>query len=140
MTRLLTWLAIGTLAGCAATEPVELPDWDIPEATAEVTQPLELPELPELRIDADRAVLNRDGVLALIAYRETAEANYTIAQANAQALEQQVAAYNALIRAGQLMVEIARIREDMLAQERAQAFQDRMFYRGLLALGIAAAL
>ena len=139
MIRWLSWLAIGTLTACA-TEPIELPSWDLPPASAEAVQPLSLPPLPEMTHQGDVALVDRAGLLMLFAYVEAAEANTDIAAENAAALEAQAAAYNSLLQAGQLMVEVARIREDMLAQERAEASQDRLFYRALIVLGAALAL
>lgn len=139
MTRWPIWLVIGILTGCATDSPA-LPDWNIPEASAEVTAPLPLPALPELQLEGDRAYIDRQGVIELTQYREAAEANTTIAGENAAGLEAQAAAYNALIQAGKFQAEIAAIRQEMLDQERRQALIDRSVYRAIILVGLAAAL
>ena len=138
-TRLLIWLTVGTLSACA-TERLELPAWDIPEASAQVTQPLALPDLPPIELDGDVATLDRAAVLALLQYQQAAEANHDIAADNGAALASQSAAYNELIEAGKLQQEIARIREEQLELARREAFVMRWFYRGTLVLLAAAAL
>lgn len=128
-------LIIGTLTGCA-TDPVELPDWDIPEASVTVQDPLALPPLPALRSEGTRAWIDRDGVIALEKFKTAAEANSTIALENGAALRNQAEAYNALREAGEYMNEIARIRQEMLDRERQERTLDRWFYRTVIVLGL----
>jgi hypothetical protein len=134
------WLLIGIVSGCAATDPIVLPAWNIEPASVEAQQPLALPALPELGAEGSPAVLNREGVVALLAYVEVAEANTTIASENANALAAQSSAYNQLIEAGQFTVEISRIREDQLARERSDHAADNWYHRAIIALGLALAL
>lgn len=134
-----SWLLIGILTGCAA-EPVQLPDWEIPDATVEATQPLPLPNTPNITLTGEIATISAAGLRQLIAYRETAEANTIIAAENAAALEAQAAAYNDLIQAGKFMVEIARIRQQQLDVANRQLFIDRQLFRAAVLLGLALAL
>ena len=139
MKRLAIWLILGTLTGCAV-EPVTLPDWQLPPAAENATQPIPLPALPALHSHDGGAVLDRDGLIALMAFKEAAEANTAIARENALALDRQAQAYNALILAGQHTNEIAAIRAEMLERERNEHQTNLWFYRGLIALGAVATI
>lgn len=136
----LTLLSVGILSGCATNDPIDWPDWDIPKAAVEATEPLPLPQLPPLELEGNVATLDRAAVLALFAYREAAEANHDIAQANADALKAQALAYNQLIEAGKFQTQLMQIREEMLRQAKRDAFIDRMTLRGVVLLGIGLAL
>jgi len=136
-----TWplfLLIGILTGCSST-PVSLPSWDIPEATEEAQQPLELPVRPQATLSATgMAEFSQEGMLQLQRYVAASEANFAIARANAQALEAQSRAYNALIQAGQLQRQVAEIRQELLEIERRDHFIDVWFHRGIIVLGAVA--
>lgn len=136
MKTLLTLLAIGILAGCASSPP-ELPDWDIPRATEVAQEPLTLPERPQAVATATGAAeFTVQGMQQLQRYVVASEANYLIAQANAEALEAQSKAFNALIDAGELQRRVAEIRAELLDIERRDHFIDNLWHRGLIALGI----
>ncbi len=140
-----TWplfLILGTtLAGCGST-PISLPVWDIAEAAEAAQQPLELPLRPVATLsETGRAEFSRDGMLQLQRYVDASEANFAIARANAQALEAQSRAYNALIDAGKSQRQIAEIRQELLELERRDHFIDVWFHRGVIVLmGVAVAL
>ena len=138
MTRLLTLLVIGTLTGCVST-PIELPDWEIPEATETATYPLSLPERPAATVNAaGMAEFTKEGMLQLRRYTVAAETNTEIATANAVALEAQSRAFNALIDAGKLQRQVGQIRGELLEIERRDHRMDNWFHRGLIALGLIA--
>lgn len=129
-------LLIGILTGCSST-PVELPEWDIPEANVQAQYPLSLPERPPASIgQSGNAEFTQAGMLQLQRYAVTSETNFTIAQANAEALEAQSRAYNSLIDAGKMQHQVAQIREELLEIERRDHATDNWFYRGIIALGI----
>jgi len=132
------FLILGTLSGCANT-PVSLPSWDIPQATEEAQQPLELPVRPQATLsETGMAEFSQEGMLQLQRYAAASEANFAIARANAQALEAQSRAYNALIDAGELQRQVAEIRAELLELERRDHFIDVWFHRGVIVLGLVA--
>jgi len=132
------FLLIGIIAGCSST-PVSLPSWDIPQATEKAQHPLELPVRPQATLSVTgMAEFSQEGMLQLQRYAAASEANYAIARANAQALEAQSRAYNALIQAGKLQRQVAEIRAELLEIERRDHFIDVWFYRGIIILGAVA--
>jgi len=136
MKILLTLLAIGILTGCSSTPP-ELPEWDIPRATEEAQAPLTLPERPKATVtDVGGAMFTAQGMQQLKRFVVASEANYDIAQANAEALEAQSKAFNALIDAGTVQREVAQIRQELLETERRDHFIDNWFHRGVIILGL----
>ena len=136
----MTCLTFGTLSGCAS-QTVDLPDWDIPEAAEEIQYPLSLPELPSPASSSETHVtFTADDFARLASYAVTAGGNYDAALANAEALERQSAAYNSLIEAGKLQRQLTQVRQEMLEQERRDHFVDNLWHRGiivLIAIGVA---
>jgi len=131
-------LAIGLLSGCASTL-VELPSWDIPQATEQAQHPLPVADRPKAASSTETTItFDEAGIRALEAGHKTSETNYNIAEANATALEAQSRAYNSLIEAGKMQNEVARIRQELLDTERRDHFFDNWFYRGIIVLGLIA--
>ncbi len=133
------------LAGCAAGKGYELPapsQIDEPPVTA--TRPIPLPDRPEIaeaKINGQAVgYLTRDGLQALTAYSEAADANTVIAELNAIQAEQIAAAFMKLAAAYQRQREISSIREDLLRQERRGRFIDGLIYKAMIGLGLVAAI
>lgn len=122
------------VAGCASN-PVELPDWDLAarQSDVEVTNPLPLPMLCAI---PETGVWPAECWKMLDAYDIVASANYEAAASNASALRKSEAAYDSLIEAGKLQSQLARIREEMLERERRAHTLDNWFYRVIIALGL----
>ena len=137
---ILFLLGLSLTSGCAS-EPVQLPDWNIVPAQETAQYPLGQPERPVAASSTGTTItFDEAGIRALEAQHEAAVANHAIATANAQALEAQSRAYNSLIEAGQYQQQIAEIRQELLDIERRNHFVDNWFYRGLIALGLIAAV
>ena len=123
---------VGVLSGCSSTQPIELPDWDIPKASTEIQDPIPLPPLDfsegEASFDETAAEVLRD-------FEKTAIVNQEIALANNRALVKQSEAYNSLIEAGKMQRQIAQIRQELLDIERSQHKYDNWFYRTVIAVG-----
>lgn len=126
-------LIVSILVGCASN-PVELPDWELAaREPVEVSDPLILPDLCAIPLDG---VWPIECWKALDAYDIAASANYEIALANADALRKSDASYDALIEAGKLQQQLAVIRQEMLEQERQAHTRDNWFYRIVIVLGL----
>ena len=129
------------LSGCA-NSPVELPSWDqLDYAEGEVQMPLSLPERPQIASSDDSSVTyNIDQFAILVDYMDAAEANESIATDNAEALESMERAYNHLIDAGKMQREVSILRQQLLDEERNAHLIDNMWHRGIIVLGIIAAV
>ena len=136
----MTCFLLGSLSGCASN-PVDLPDWDLTPATVEIQQPLRLPEIPSpASVTEDTVTFTREDFARLTRYVTVAGGNTDIALENAAALESLSRAYNHLIEAGKLQMRFTQVRDEQLQRERREHEMDNWFYRGLIALGILAAL
>ena len=131
---------IFVMAGCSST-PLELPTCEIPGPLAEVQHPLKLPRLPQAASSTDTtATYPLEEVKQLKRYRLAADANTKVAKANALALEARNDEVNALIECSRYSKIWMEVREDMLDQERRDHFIDNLWHRGLIALGVIAAV
>ena len=129
-----------SLSGCASS-PVEIPEWDLTPVTEEAQQPLRLPEFPAPASRTEEAVtftLEQFGVI--VDYMTVSGGNYTIAQENAAAIDTLGQAYNQLIDVGKLQRSFTQIVQEQLEREKRDHFMDNWFHRGLIALGVLAAL
>lgn len=139
-----TWqafLIVGALtAGCSST-PVELPDCQIPASTEAAQAALDLPALPgEVSSTDTTATFDVAGMQQLKRYRIASEANKTIADENALALDARNRSVEALLECSRNQRQFAVIREELLQQERKDRFIDNLWHRGLIvviAIGIA---
>ena len=129
-----TWIVLwGALmiGACATNQPINVPEWeDAQRPEAAITYPIELPQLCEISASGQWSVACWR---RLEAYDIVASGNTDIARDNAEALRSTEEAYDALIRAGKYQRELARIRQEMLNEERRQRTWDRWFYRTVLA-------
>lgn len=115
-----------------------LPDWALAVRTeTPVTDPIDLPVLCAIPVSGSWDV---ECWKLLNAYDVVATANTSIAQENANALRKADASYDYLIEAGKLQSQLAQIRQQLLEQERRAHMMDNWFYRGIIVLGIGAAL
>lgn len=131
---------LGSLNGCASN-PVDLPDWDI-VPSKEVVQPQQrLPEIPSpVSSTEDTVTFSKDSFSRLVAYTIVAGGNYEIGAANEAALEAQIRAYNMLIEAGKLQKQFTQIRDEQLQREIRDHTMDNWFHRGIIALAILVSL
>ena len=143
MTKILLILYLSGLAlsGCASA-PTPLPEWQsLPLASVEIQRPLDLPARP-LAASATETTITFDeqGIRDLESFYLIAQGNQMVGESNAEALEAQSRAYNALLQAGELQRQIAVIRQELLEQERKNHFWDNIFYRGIIVVGVVAAV
>jgi hypothetical protein len=115
-----------------------VPTWqNLEPASVSAQRPLERPDLPDpIDSTSETVTFDTDGFKTLLDIIDIGDGNYEIAQANADALNAQSSAYNALIDAGRLQEQFTQIREEQLQRERRDHFLDNWFHRGLIALGI----
>ena len=131
---------IFSLSGCASS-PVEIPQWDLTPVTVEAQPPLRLPEFPSPESSTeDTVTFSKQSFATIVDYMSVSGGNYTIAKENAAALDDMGAAYNQLIEVGKLQRSFTQIVQAQLEREISDHTFDNWFYRGLIALGIAAAL
>lgn len=125
-------------AGCAS-QPVELPNWDLAERPPiEVVDPVELPALCEI---PSNGTWPAECWLALDAYDIVASGNTEIAQDLANALRKSDASYDALLGAAKVQQELSQIRQELLEKERRDHTIDNWWHRGLIVLiGVGVAL
>lgn len=145
MNRLQILATVIFMTACVSGKPYELPaPAEITRPPSAATRPITLPKRPELReiVFQDQAggFLTGEGLRALTAYREAAEANTDIATLNAVQAEQIAAAFDKLAAAYQRQREISAIREDLLTQARRDRFIDGLIYKALIGLGLVAAI
>ena len=117
------------------TAPVELPNWDLAkrDTTKEAANPLPLPDLCAIPSDGTWSV---ECWKKLDAHDLVSEANYSIAQDNANASKKSDGAYDELLGAAKVQQELSQIRQDLLEQERRAHTMDNWFYRVIIALGL----
>jgi len=134
------FLIAGTLTGCSST-PLEVPTCEIPSAPDEAQHALELPEMPqEVSSADDTATFDLGGILQLERFRQASLANKDIADLNASALEARNESINSLIECSRYQKIWMEVREDMLEQERQDHMMDNLWHRGVIALGVLAAV
>lgn len=140
MTRFLTLLIAGALvSGCAAKQP---DPWQSLTADHQpAARPLSIGSFPHPdEANDNRIVYERDGVVALEIYRQTAEANTAMATEHADRIDAQSKAIGHLIDAGRGQRRVADLRQEILEEERRHWFWERSSYWvALLVLGVAAA-
>lgn len=141
MKRLVVfWILGASLTACSST-PLELPTCDIPEAPATAARPLSVPDMPEdVARTESTATFDLDGILQLDRLRRASLANAEVATKNAEALEARNESVNALIECSKYQKVWMEVREDMLEQERQAHQIDNLWHRGLIVLGVAAAI
>lgn len=141
MKRLVAcWILGASLAACSST-PLELPTCDIPEAPAAAARPLSVPEMPQdVARTETTSTFDLEGILQLDRLRKASEANANVARLNGEALEARNESINALIECSKYQKVWMEVREDMLEQERKDHALDNFWHRGLIALGVAAAI
>jgi len=86
------------------------------------------------------ATFDLDGILQLDRLRRASLANAEVATKNAEALEARNESVNALIECSKYQKVWMEVREDMLEQERQAHQIDNLWHRGLIVLGVAAAI
>jgi hypothetical protein len=107
----------------------------------EIGQLQSVPEMPqEVSSTAQTAVFDLEGLLQLDRLRKASLANKTVGDLNAAALEARNAEINALIECVRHQNVWMEVREDMLDQERRDHWIDNLWHRGIIVLGVAAAV
>lgn len=131
-------LLIGLIAAGCASQPVELPDWDLAARDVEVeaSDPIELPDLCAIPWQPEDVECWK----ALDLYDIAAAENYNIAKLNASASRNGDQAYDQLIEAAKIQQQLSQIRQDMLERERRSRELDKWYYRAIIVLvGLAGA-
>lgn len=135
-----TFLMVGVLIGCSST-PLELPTCEIPGPMAEVGHPIAVPGMPTEQSATDTTVtFDLEGLLQLDRVYKAGLANKKIAEENALAIEARNEEVTQLIECARYSKIWMEVREDMLEQERKDHWVDNMWHRGLIALGVIAAV
>lgn len=104
--------------------------------------PVELPPLCELQKAQSGEILGWDAgcVKQFMQFEATAEANTSKAEHNTSALRKSEEATRYVESCAAKNAEIARIRQDLLEQERFEHNMDNWFYRIIIVLGVAGAV
>ena len=135
------WIAGASLLMGCSSQPLQLPTCDIPAPMAAVGQPVSVPEMPvEVSRTEDGATFDRAGIVTLTQLRVSAETNKRVASENALAIEARNEEVNQLIECARYQKIWMEVREDMLEQERHNHMMDNIWYRGVIALGVLAAV
>jgi len=104
----------------------------------------ELQAVPEMPVEESRteagAFFDLDGLLQFQRLREASLANKTVGDLNAAALQARNDEVNALIECVRHQNVWMEVREEMLEQERRDHTIDNLWHRGLIVLGVAAAV
>lgn len=132
----MTFFLLGPLSGCASN-PVDLPNWDLVPSEEVVQEQRRLPEMPSPASSTeDTVTFTKDDFARLVAYTVVAGGNYDVGEANQKALMAQIRAYNMLIEAGKLQNQFTQIRDEQLRRERSEHLQDNWLHRGIIVLGL----
>ena len=136
---LVFWI-LGLLIGCASTPP-QTPNCDIPAPMAEIGHALSAPQMPEAASSTKTtATYDLDGLLQLDRVYKAGVANQTVANENALALEARNAEVTALIECARYQNVWIQVHAEDLKDEQRAHWLDNLLHRGLIVLGLAAAL
>ena len=127
---------LGMLSGCASSNPVDIPDWNIDPIQEEVQAIKRLPPLPPA---SDLQCLAPEVSVMLLDYSIVAGGIYDVAVANTEGLVSMNQAYNDLAHAGQLQKNFTLVRDEQLAESRRAHFIDNLWHRAVivvLAIGL----
>ena len=133
-------LGVSLSTACSTTPPIT-PNCDIPAPMAEVGQAVGVPEMPvEVSRTEELTTFDRDGIAVLTQLRVSAAFNHKIANENALALEARNAEVTALIECARYQNVWIQVHAEDLKDEQREHWLDNLLHRGLIVLGLAAAL
>ena len=133
-------LGVSLSTACSTTPPIT-PNCDIPAPMAEVGQAVGVPEMPvEVSRTEELTTFDRDGIAVLTQLRVSAAFNHKIANENALALEARNAEVTALIECARYQNVWIQVHAEDLKDEKREHWLDNLLHRGLIVLGLAAAL
>ncbi len=135
MKKLVLFLILGALASCASEPPQR---WQgLTTETEPSARPLDCGSFPfPSDFNDEQVVYDQSGVNELEAYRLCSEANETIANENANTVDQLKVARKGLVEAGQAQENIANMRQEMLEDERRHNFFEKIgLYVVIIGLG-----
>lgn len=133
-------LGVSLSTACSTTPPIT-PNCDIPAPMAEVGQAVGVPEMPvEVSRTEKLTTFDRDGIAVLTQLRVSAAFNHKIANENALALEARNAEVTALIECARYQNVWIQVHAEDLKDEQREHWLDNLLHRGLIVLGLAAAL
>ena len=108
---------------------------------AEVGHPLSVPQMPEAASSTQTtATFDLDGLEQLDRVYKASGANYTIAEQNALAIEARNAEVNELIECARYMGVWIDVHAEDLNDEKKAHFIDNLWHRGVIVLGVVAAI
>ncbi len=108
---------------------------------AEVGFPVEVPEMPvEVSRQGGMATFDRAGIVRLTQLRLAAETNKTVAVENALAIESRNVEVNELIECARYMGVWIDVHAEDLNDEKRDHFIDNLWHRGVIVLGVLAAV
>ena len=133
-------LGVSLSTACSTTPPIT-PNCDIPAPMAEVGQAVGVPEMPvEVSRTEKLTTFDRAGIAVLTQLRVSAAFNHKIANENALALEARNAEVTALIECARYQNVWIQVHAEDLKDEQREHWLDNLLHRGLIVLGLAAAL
>ena len=133
-------LGVSLSTACSTTPPIT-PNCDIPAPMAEVGQAVGVPEMPvEVSRTEELTTFDHAGIVVLTKVRIAAETNKTVANENALALEARNAEVTALIECARYQNVWIQVHAEDLKDEKREHWLDNLLHRGLIVLGLAAAL
>ena len=133
-------LGVSLSTACSTTPPIT-PNCDIPAPMAEVGQAVGVPEMPvAVSMTENSATFDHAGIVVLTKVRIAAETNKTVANENALALEARNAEVTALIECARYQNVWIQVHAEDLKDEKREHWLDNLLHRGLIVLGLAAAL
>ncbi len=131
------------ISGCETTPPIDFGSTfaDYQTTEKEVTYAKELPKIEKLQCYPDEGdqchivgYTSTDDIDRLETYKIRSEANVTIANENATALEYILEENKELVAAGRAQENITKIREEQLQFEKAERMREKWYYRLMLIL------
>lgn len=136
MNRLLIFLIAGlSLSGCVTQPQSPWADIEIPQEASQ--QPVDCPRLPvPAEFTEDGGMLTASQFRQIDAYRECAEANAELVRLHARQLDARKQAESAIVAAGQAQWVLTQTHKEILEQERAHWFWERIAYWAGLALAL----
>ena len=133
-------LGVSLSTACSTTPPIT-PNCDIPAPMVEVANGVSVPEMPvEVSRTEELTTFDRDGIAVLTQLRVSAAFNHKIANENALALEARNAEVTALIECARYQNVWIQVHAEDLKDEQREHWLDNLLHRGLIVLGLAAAL
>ena len=141
MKQLAAFLILGASLTACSTTPLTPPSCEVPAPLDMIAELQSVPEMPSaVSKTEDTATFDFDGLLQFERLRRASVGNNVVGDLNSAALQARNDEVNALIECVRHQNVWMEVREDMLEQERNAHQIDNLWHRGLIVLGVAAAI